>query len=275
MSPLGLCVAERSKLISSSLHCQQLEGVNDISPNTMSLHTGTGCSIGASNDTQPGALNITAINSNVTLMNVDRTLYSGSSGHQDCNFQPGCGVVARNNNTYGPGFNDNGGGYYVMVRDLVATNGTGVSIFFWPNGASNIPAAVSAAASTNGKGSTAPPFVLTEDMFKSWGTPQARFPRDTSSCSMADRFGPHLVIFNTAFCGDWAGGTFLTTPGCPTTQTCEDYVRNNPGAMQNARFELDYLRIYSNSGVVRGAVVAKGALAASLVVMAVAFISSL
>ena len=114
-----------------------------------------------------------------------------------------------------------------MVRDL-DVNGTGISVFFWPTNqnSAQIPEAVSAlaAASSSSTPSTAPPFLITQDIISSWGTPQARFTRDEAACKLENFFGPHEIIFNTDLCGDWAGETFAYTAGCAKNVSCEQYV---------------------------------------------------
>ncbi len=129
-----------------------------------------------------------------------------------------------------------------MVRDLqtyydAAGNSTGapsgISIYMWPmsgDGSSSVPAAVAAAVSSSsgsGSGSAAPPFLLTEEILRDWGTPTARFDAQSTSCNLADYFAEHEIIINLTFCGDWAGapGVWGTVEGTSKTQSCEDYVR--------------------------------------------------
>lgn len=114
-----------------------IEGVNDQSPNAMTLHTGSGCSMPSS-----------------------RT-QTGTSTQLDCNAavngNAGCGVKAPTTNSYGPSFNSNGGGWYAMER-----NNNAINVWFWPRNAANVPSDVRNGASSVNTGN--------------WGTPTANFP---------------------------------------------------------------------------------------------------
>ena len=91
-----------------------IEGVNDVSPNTISLHTTATCTIpstlaGASGyvaDAAPLTAFLTSLFSRVT--------------NTDCNWQAngntGCSFVASNSKSYGPSFNSAGGGWSVASR---------------------------------------------------------------------------------------------------------------------------------------------------------------
>lgn len=101
---LFLNIKTHTELTSSST---RLEGVNDQSPNAMSLHTGSTCDMPASR-----AMTGTATINNCNV-NTD-----GNTG---------CGVQAPTANSYGPSFNSNGGGIYAMER----TNSF-IKVWFWP-----------------------------------------------------------------------------------------------------------------------------------------------
>ena len=92
----------------------RVEGVNDQSPNLMSLHTGANCNMPSSR-TMTGTATV-----NNCDVNTD-----GNSG---------CGVQAPTTNSYGPSFNSNGGGFYAMER-----TSTFIKVWFWPRNAGNIP----------------------------------------------------------------------------------------------------------------------------------------
>ncbi len=104
--------------ISSDHGLPRIEGVNDMSPNAMTLHTGANCNMPASR-TMTGVS--TATNCDV---NTD-----GNTG---------CGVQATSANNYGPSFNANGGGWYAMER----TN-TFIKVWFWPRNGGSPPSDVS------------------------------------------------------------------------------------------------------------------------------------
>ncbi|PIL27899.1 hypothetical protein GSI_10021 [Ganoderma sinense ZZ0214-1] len=138
------------------------------------------------------------------------------------NGNSGCSVLDKNANSYGLAFNNNGGGFYAMER----TN-SGVKVWFWPRNSKSIPSDVA-------KGSSS---VNTDK----WGAPAAHFP--STSCNMAQHFGPHNIVINLSLCGDWAGQqSIYNQDGCPGS--CVDNVNNNPGGFANAYFDIAWLKIY-------------------------------
>ncbi|TFY64735.1 hypothetical protein EVG20_g5848 [Dentipellis fragilis] len=179
-----------------------VEGVNDVPPNRMTLHTSSGCTMPAS-----------------------RT-ESGTPTQNDCNVavnnNAGCGVLENDPNSYGPNFNSNGGGWWAIER-----TSTFIKIWFWTRDDVNTPSDVK-----NGAGS-----VNTDN----WGRPDAYFPN--TSCNFASHFGPHNIIINLTFCGDWAGSSSVwASSGCPGT--CVDYVNNRPADLKNAYFEFPWIKVY-------------------------------
>ncbi|KAJ7485746.1 laminarinase [Mycena latifolia] len=179
-----------------------VEGVNDQGTNQATLHTNAGCTMPASR-AQTG----TSVLNNCDVVATDNS---------------GCGVTLTDTRSYGPTFNNNGGGWYALER-----NNNFIKVWFWPrNGA--VPGDVSTASGTS---------VNTDN----WGTPAAFFP--STSCPIASKFGPHNIIINLTFCGDWAGqSSIYASSGCPST--CVDFVNNNPAAFTNAYFEFASLRIF-------------------------------
>ncbi|KAF5336230.1 hypothetical protein D9758_014362 [Tetrapyrgos nigripes] len=172
-----------------------LEGVNDQSPNQVTLHTNAGCTMPSSRS------------------------QTGNAVLNDCNVattnNAGCGVKLPSSQSYGPSFNSNGGGWYALER-----RNSGIKVWFWPRNG-GVPSEVSSGAGT----------INTSN----WGTPSAYFPSD--NCDIASKFGPHNIIINLTFCGDWAGSVYGSS-GCP------NYVNNNPGAFTDAYFDFAWLNIY-------------------------------
>jgi hypothetical protein len=64
---------------------------------------------------------------------------------------------------------------------------------------------------------------------------------------MNSLYSDHNIIFNTDICGSWAGNAFQYASACPNT-TCEEYVSSNPSAFSDARWEIEYLRVYATDG---------------------------
>ncbi|EST07844.1 Glycoside hydrolase, family 16 [Kalmanozyma brasiliensis GHG001] len=229
-----------------------IEGANDQGPrNLASLHTLYGCHIAGGY----------------------RSDQTGFTGQPDCSYQPGCSASFTANSSYGPQFNQNGGGYFAMRRET-GPGDPGIGVYFWPlnTAASNLPAAVSAIAD----GRAAPKYVVTNanatgndrrELAK-WGTPSAFFANVANSsasatalatgaepvCQMQNFFGDHEIIINLSLCGDWAGETFGYS-GCAAANgnvSCDNFVRNNPSQFTDARWEIDYMRVYDNAAASSG-----------------------
>ncbi|KAF8128986.1 glycoside hydrolase family 16 protein [Boletus edulis] len=181
-----------------------VEGVNNVEPNQSTLHTSPNCSVPASGVTQLG----TAV-----YTDCDTTV----------NGNAGCGVkLTEDYNSFGPGFNNIGGGWYAMER----TNNY-ISIWFWERGDASAPSDATSGAAT----------IDTSN----WGTPAAYFPN--TDCDLATHFDANNIIINLTFCGDWAGNSAVySASGCPSD--CVDYVDNNPTAFTDAYFQFNSIHIY-------------------------------
>ncbi|TFK76719.1 hypothetical protein BDN72DRAFT_5594 [Pluteus cervinus] len=189
-----------------------IEGVGDYTNNQATIHTNPGCTLPS---TDSNALSITG---NVVGGTDCAALTTGNQG---------CGVRASTSNTFGAGFNSNGGGVYAMQWDT-----TGVSVYFFPS--NSIPADIQANVPHP----------------ETWGNPQAKWP--ASTCDPFKFFQSHSVIFDTTFCGDWAGAVW-SAAGIPGQEqscaqrtgysTCEAFVRAS-GAFQQAYWEVRSVKIY-------------------------------
>ncbi|KAF4622601.1 hypothetical protein D9613_009002 [Agrocybe pediades] len=179
-----------------------VEGVNDMGPNAGTLHTVEGCTMPASRP------------------------QSGISGQLDCNwlvnYNTGCTVKFKSNKSYGPEFNSNRGGWFVMERTEQH-----ISMWFWARDDHRVPLEIKLGL----------PLLNT----KTWGLPAAYFPN--TECDLEKFFKAHKIIINLTLCGDWAGETNTwAASGCPST--CVDYVNNNPTAFADAYFDFAAMRIY-------------------------------
>ncbi|MCJ1247667.1 hypothetical protein MMC30_004882 [Trapelia coarctata] len=189
-----------------------IEGVNSQRSNFMTLHTGgPACSI--SNDA---------------------TLFASSSQllHTGCDLNApgqakdvGCSINNTLPTSYGTGFNANGGGIYAMEWTSAH-----ITIWFFPH--TSTPSDIAAANPDPGK----------------WGTPAARF--QGPGCNMDSSFRNHNIIFDTTFCGVWAGDTDWTTSGCAAAHgpSCKDYVQKNPGDFKETFWEVNSLMVYQDDG---------------------------
>ncbi|KAF7968484.1 hypothetical protein HWV62_30473 [Athelia sp. TMB] len=164
-----------------------VEGVNNVTPNQSTLQTTVGTDCNA-ND----------------------------------NGNAGCGVKSVDQASYGPAFNNAGGGWYALER-----TSSYIKVWFWERGATSVPSGVSGGASS----------INTAN----WGEPTAFFPN--TDCNISSSFGSLNIIINLTFCGDWAGqSSVYASSGCPST--CNAYVAANPSAFTNAYFDFASLRIY-------------------------------
>ncbi|KAF9002493.1 glycoside hydrolase family 16 protein [Cyathus striatus] len=177
-----------------------IEGVNDQAPNLITLHTTSGCTM-PSNREQTGT---------TTQLDCDVSV----------NHNAGCGVKAQATDSYGPSFNNIGGGWYAMERQS-----DGIKMWFWPRNDPSVPQDVK--------------YGEFEANPEHWGVPVANFPN--TSCDFNEHFSEHNIIINLTLCGDWAGNTYSQS-GCPST--CIDFVNNNPGAFKEAYFDFESVNIY-------------------------------
>ncbi|PFH54734.1 glycoside hydrolase family 16 protein [Amanita thiersii Skay4041] len=190
-----------------------VEGVHDYTNNQATIHTDPGCTIASSNS------NTLSISGNVIGGTDCAALTTGNQG---------CGIRASSSNSFGKAFNDNGGGVYAMKWDT-----TGVAIYFFSRG--SVPADILAGV-PNPDG---------------WGTAQARWP--ATSCDPFKYFINHSAIFDTTLCGDWAGAVWGVS-GIPGQEqscaartgfaTCEEFVRSNGVAFNEAYWEVKSVQIY-------------------------------
>lgn len=134
----------------------------------------------------------------------------------------GCAFHSTDGNSYGTGFNNNGGGTYAMEW-----NSGGISIWWWPRNVARPGDALS-----------------TNPNPANWGAPASKWVG--TGCNWDGHFNNHNLIFDTTFCGDWAGAVFGNCAG--NGQSCNDFVRTNPGAFQNAYWQLNSLKVYQNNG---------------------------
>ncbi|CCA75236.1 related to endo-1,3(4)-beta-glucanase [Serendipita indica DSM 11827] len=152
-----------------------VEGVNDLGPNQITLHTTANCTMP---EVRP---------------------QTGTPRFNDCyweaNNYAACGVKTNKPNSYGPDFNAAGGGWFAMERTP-----TYIRSWFWSRNDPTVPWEVKNPHSF---------FIGTPF----WGLPVANFPNN--SCDIASKFSPHHVIINLTFCGDWAGNDYglSTCPG--------------------------------------------------------------
>lgn len=183
-----------------------IEGVNDMTSDTVTLHTSAGCTIEGS-----GSKSATLANSNCN---------TGNGG-------TGCGISTQDTQSFGSGFNAVGGGVY--AADWTST---AINVYFFPR--ASIPADI---ASGNPDPST-------------WGQPFASFPGG-NTCDIDSHFQNHNIVFDTTFCGGWAGEVWANSTCSSLAPTCNDYVAQNPSAFADTYWLINSVKVYQESGASR------------------------
>lgn len=158
------------------------------------------------------------------------------SGNCDVNApnQPkntGCSISdAPSANSYGDAFNNNGGGLFATLIDS-----DGVRIWFFPR--DNIPSDIST-------GTPNPPSrsMLGPGADSVWPLPNARF--DGPGNGFDAHFRDMQIIFNIAFCGEWAGAAWNQSSCATLAPTCEAYVSGHPEAFEDVYWGINGVKVY-------------------------------
>jgi hypothetical protein len=227
-----------------------LEGVNDYDRNAVTLHTTTGCVVnnaslpsgaqaGVSSSQSQHAFSGSMMTDNCDVNASDQDKNVGCSikapasdpsspGNSNGNGNPNANANGTTTlPTYGAPFNANGGGVYALEW-----TDTFIRVFFFPRNSASFPSATQLTTSPDPS---------------TWGTPIASFAGN--GCDIAQRFKDHRVIFNVAFCGDWAGKEWDKSCKAKTgVSTCEAYVRDNPEAFTESYWEIKGLRWFEEDG---------------------------
>ena len=187
-----------------------IEGANNQQTNSFTLHTGPGCTIDS------GSSSSQAFSGTVATSNCD----VNAAGQAN---NVGCGITTTDTATYGTAFNNNKGGVFATEW-----SDSGISIYFFER--NSIPSDISS-------GSPDP---------SSWSEPIAAF--GGSGCNFGQKFTNQQIVFDTTFCGDWAGDAWGSSTCSSLASTCNDYVGNTPGAFKDAFWSVNSLKVYQNGG---------------------------
>ncbi|RAR04643.1 glycoside hydrolase family 16 protein [Stemphylium lycopersici] len=220
-----------------------VEGVNDYETNSVTLHTSKGCMVdnttthtGGSGGTGDASLPFTGLMSTEDCdveapgrdKNVGCSIHvpEAPSGLQTGRMDNAGGETSLP--SYGTQFNKVSGGVYAMEWTTA-----GISAWFFPR--------------------DSPGFIehfsqnYTDPDPSTWGTPIAHF--SGSGCDFTERFKDLQIIFNTAFCGEWAGKEWDKSCAKKTgVDTCDAYVRDNPDTFKEAYWEVAGLRWFQKGG---------------------------
>jgi hypothetical protein len=208
-----------------------LEGVNDYDSNSVTLHTSKGCKIDNATSPASGSMDNMAAafsghlaTSDCDVAAADQDKNAGCSIHSPeylTGAHVGSNAQQANLASYGSPFNAGGGGIYAMEWQP-----SHISVWFFPS-----TSPMYTALSSN---STSPDPT-------SFGTPLAHF--SGAGCDFAARFKDMRVIFDTTFCGQWAGKEWDRSCAKKTgVATCEAYVRDHPEKFEEAYWEVRGLK---------------------------------
>ncbi|KAF1993813.1 glycoside hydrolase family 16 protein [Amniculicola lignicola CBS 123094] len=134
----------------------------------------------------------------------------------------GCSIKHPSKQSYGSGLNDINGGVYATLWTDEA-----ISVYFFPRG--DIP--------LDALGDSPDP--------SGWGTPAAKF---AGACDIPKTFKDNQIVFDTTFCGDWAGNAWSSSSCASKASTCNTYVRDNPQAFTEAFWTVKSLKVYQDNG---------------------------
>lgn len=212
-----------------------LEGVNEAWGNAVTLHTSVGCVV--EDRAGAGEFAGTMVTRNCDVDAPDQGKNAGCSIRApDSGERVQMGIVREDMGearapSYGTGFNDAKGGVYAMEWTE-----SSISVWFFPR---NSPGYTEYFSQSNDTAATSPDP-------STWGPPMARF--SGSGCDFSERFVDMKIVFNTAFCGEWAGKVWDEECAAKTgVETCEEYVRGNPDAFREAYWEVEGLRWFQKS----------------------------
>jgi len=152
----------------------------------------------------------------------------------DCNTGTGftgCSSNTTDTRNFGAGFNFNSGGVYAMEW-----TSNHIQVWFFPRG--TIPADITA-------GTPDP---------TTWALPQASF--SGTGCDIDKHFSQHQLVFDTTFCGDWAGNAAVWSASqcskLPGASTCAAYVGANPQAFEQAYWLINSVKVYQAPATAAG-----------------------
>ncbi|KAM0155156.1 hypothetical protein ACHAQE_006909 [Botrytis cinerea] len=212
-----------------------LENINENTVSLQTLHTEEGCYIS-------GNQYSTQLKDNVTTYNCDDSASSSIFGAQEGN--SACSGTNPDPNSYGTTFNSNGGGVYAMQW-------TSDVIRMWNFGPDAIPADITA-------GTPDP---------STWDLPA--FTTEGGVCNIDGLFANHHIIFDTTFCGVYAGKPkFWQETTCYDAEkypTCDSYVGANPAAYKEAYWLINSVKVYQNDTLAATSAAAASSTSAAIV----------
>ncbi|KKY21993.1 putative mixed-linked glucanase precursor [Phaeomoniella chlamydospora] len=130
----------------------------------------------------------------------------------------GCTVFSNKANSYGTGFNSVDGGVMAMKW-----NSSVIKVWQWPR--ASVPSDITLGLPNPNL----------------WGVPVANW----AGCEFSDYFSNMNIMFDTTFCGDWAGNQWKSSSTCSKlASTCNEYVAANPTAFSDTYWLINYVKVY-------------------------------
>ena len=161
--------------------------------------------------------------------------YAGNeTWNGDCNAGTGCGIVGADGGM-GAGFNDLGGGVYATEFSPRGA-AQAIKVWFFPRGDPELP-----------------DFSRDEIDTADWRLPVAHFSlADDTGCG--DAFKNQKIIFNLAFCGDWAGNVWGASTCADRAATCEAFLESqfdNDDYFAHLHFAVNEVSIFQTDAQFR------------------------
>jgi hypothetical protein len=187
-----------------------IEGTNEDTYNTWSVHTGNG-------------LNCTVPKDRKALEGME---FTGNEASLLCDGAMGCNVKDPGTKSFGAGLNGVRGGYYVTRRDA-----RGVSFWYWPHNAGAIPESILDPGET-----------LDESLL---GHKIADIPTSGLCADLDNHLLAQRLIFNLTFCGGWGGDRFNNGAcGKKLNMKCNAFVDEHPEAFKDAYWLINGVWVY-------------------------------
>lgn len=208
-----------------------LEGVNLDTTAAVTLHTSAGCAVDNATSSVQGQVGAqaAAFMGSMSTSNCD-VAAEGQAKNVGCSIKAPARTSQNGMATYGTDFNNAGGGVYAMEWTT-----SDISVWFIPRN------------STTYKSNFASPSTQTLDP-STFGVPVAKF--QGQGCDFTERFKNMRIIFDTTFCGEWAGKVWEESTCAAKTgaATCQEYVQNNPEVFADAYWEIAGLKWFEKQG---------------------------
>lgn len=209
-----------------------LEGVNLDTVAAVTLHTSEGCVVNNATSGIQGQVSseAAAFMGSMSTSNCD-VAAEGQGKNVGCSIKAPELQAKNGMATYGTEFNNAGGGVYAMEW-----TDTSIAVWFIPRDSATYKSNFGSQAATQS---------LDPSTF---GTPLAKF--QGQGCDFTERFKNMRIIFDTTFCGEWAGKVWEESTCAAKTgaATCQEYVQNNPEVFADAYWEIGALKWFEKQG---------------------------